>query len=128
MIAYMKIAVPLAFFLLFQGCDTFTSDQKKIVASQAQPKLPPAPRPGLHRFVLTRAGDDVAFDTQPGQICRTWEWQPVGSVGRPDPATGGLPERKAGEFAPTCLFLYQTYPSGVGSAYEAPEQSATGGQ
>ena len=41
---------------------------------------PAAPKPPLHRFILTRypADASVAFDTQTGQICKTWEWQPVG--------------------------------------------------
>lgn len=126
MIAYMKIAVPLAFFLLFQGCDTSTDQTKK--SGPGQPRVVSAPRPGLHRFVLTRAGVDVAFDTQTGQICRTWEWTPTSAPSKPNPTTGMAPQRAVGEFAPTCLLLYQTYPSGVGSASEPTEQSATDGQ
>jgi hypothetical protein len=107
----LKVAAPIAVLLLAQqGCDTNASDKKKVVsAEKAKP-----PRPGLHRFVLTRLGVDIAFDTQTGQLCRTWEWQLGGAPSKPDPVTGTSPERRAGEYSPTCLSLYQQYPSGGG--------------
>jgi len=38
----------------------------------------------------------------------------VGTAATPDPATGGSPQRIIGEFSPTCLSLYEKYPSGDG--------------
>jgi hypothetical protein len=73
----------------------------------------------VHRFVLTRESGDVAFDTQTGQICRTWEWAPVGKAPKPDPESGNRAQRSFGEFTPTCLSLYQRYPSGVNNQSEA---------
>jgi hypothetical protein len=73
----------------------------------------------VHRFVLTRTDYDVAFDTQTGQICRTWAWQPLGKPAKPDPESGNAPQRKFGEYAPTCLSLYQTYPSGTNPESES---------
>lgn len=107
----MNAVTPIALFLLLQSCDS--KEQKKSV-----------PRPGLHRFTLTRLGADVAFDTQTGQICRTWDWKPVGAVTAD--VSGNLPERKAGEFAPTCLSLYEKFPSGNTSVQA--EQAPTDGQ
>ena len=103
--------------LMSVGCDNLNrkQDQKKdTIASKPKPK---APRTPLHRFVLTRA-EDVAFDTQTGQICRTWTWQPVGKAPAPDPVTGGAPSRKFGEFAPLCLDIYTLYPSGFEESLE----------
>ena len=88
--------------------------------------LPPrtSQRPGLHRFQLTRLGVDIAFDTQTGQLCRTWKWEPLAPETKT--AQGKMPERKPGEFAPTCLSLYQKYPSGTGadSQVEQPDAGA----
>lgn len=67
-----------------------------------------------HRFVLTKFDGGVAFDTQTGQICKTWEWQPIGEPAKAD-ANGNRAQRAFGEFAPTCLSLYQEYPSGTDS-------------
>jgi hypothetical protein len=53
----------------------------------------------------------VAFDTQTGQICRTWDWQPIGAPSKTDPVSGNTPQRSFGEFAPTCLSLYKDFPS-----------------
>ena len=114
----MKFFVPLAFFVVIQqqSCGFGdSSNQKKPVA---EPKAA-QPRPGLHRFVLTR-NTDIAFDSQTGQICKTWDWSPSGKEPTPDPLTGRMPQRMAGEFAPTCLSLYQSYPSGVGVDLPVP--------
>ena len=61
------------------------------------------------RFELVEHNADVAFDAQTGQLCKTWEWQPVGKPGKVDPETGTAPQRTLGEFAPTCLSLYISY-------------------
>ncbi len=98
--------------LILGGCSPAAQTQRK-----TDPPEPKSQRPGLHRFVLTRAGVDVAFDTQTGQICRTWEWAPTGPA--PKPASDFPRQRESGEFAPTCLSLYQTFPSGVGTELPA---------
>jgi hypothetical protein len=137
----MKVAAPLALLLLFQGCDVPAPDQKKATAPHETPE---ASRPEPHRFILMASGVDVAFDTQTGQICRTWDWESLegqvkakpeirttpegtkytidevpqgGPAKRLGPATAaGSSQRKVGEFAPTCLSLYKTLRSGGGVA------------
>ena len=105
-----RTAVLLASLALIpmSGCDNFISAQKKPVAATAKRG------PAIHRFTLTRGTSDVAIDSQTGQICRTWDWQVLGKASKPDPLTGNVPERKWGELAPTCLSLYQQFPSGSG--------------
>lgn len=93
--------------LFLSGCDD--------LANQAgYEKSPAKKQPSLstptHRFVPYSHNDDIAFDTQTGQMCRTWDWSPVAPVARATPE-GGFPERKAGEFAPTCLTLFKQYPT-----------------
>jgi hypothetical protein len=90
------------------GCDQFTpTTPTKPVAATKQNRVP------VHRFVLTRNDFDVAFDTQTGQLCRTWGWVPLGKPAKPDPETGNSPQRQFGEMTPTCLSLYQQFPSGM---------------
>lgn len=118
-----KATLQIVTLLLFtaSGCDQLNPpDRNKAALAQ---KAKSAPRPPLHRFVLTRDAD-VAFDTQTGQICRTWPWQPTGQTAKPDPASGNVPQRQLGEFAPTCLDLYRLYPSGPddGTPTSADEQ------
>lgn len=93
------------------GCDLLNQAQTPPAKKAESQASIPERRMPVRRFVLTRLDDDVAFDTQTGQICRTWDWQPTGKAAQPDPTTGGMPQRKYGEFAPTCLSLYQEYPS-----------------
>lgn len=113
----MRFEIAFAVLALLQqsGCEF----QDKKGASTK----PSVQRPPLHRFVLTRYPIDagVAFDTQTGQICRTWEWQPGGKAATPDPDNGTTPQRQTGEFAPTCLSLYQKYPSGPGEGIQTVE-------
>jgi hypothetical protein len=81
-------------------------------------------RPPLHRFVLTRFPTDagVAFDTQTGQICRTWEWVPSGpNVSLDILSRAKKSDIRIGEFAPTCLSLYEKYPSGPGDGTSVTE-------
>jgi hypothetical protein len=89
--------------------------------------------------VLAGTGPDAAFDTQTGQLCRTWDWQlkegeivpkpkmqptsdgvqftdvpTVDPKAKPHAQTGvGL--TPPGQFSPTCLSLYQApvVPSGL---------------
>jgi hypothetical protein len=69
----------------------------------------------VHRFVITR-DSGLALDTQTGQLCRTWEWVPSGKQ-RLD-ADGNPIPRNYGEFTPTCLSVYEQYPSGKDSQTE----------
>src|SRR5437879_4640274 len=64
-----------------------------------------------HRFVMTKFDGGVAFDTQTGQICKTWVWEATGKPQKADTSGNVLP-RTFGEFSPTCLSLYEKYPSG----------------
>lgn len=59
-----------------------------------------------HRFTLADPVKDVAFDTQTGQLCRTWDWTPA----KPDERDAGR-EVKLGQFTPTCVSLYEKYPT-----------------
>ena len=105
----------LPFLLLLltpAGCDQLNP---KATGSKAKPtKETP-----VHRFVLTRTDEGVAFDTQTGQLCRTWDWKPVAKPSKPDPESGAVPQRSFGEFAPTCLYLYEQYPSKANTQSEA---------
>lgn len=86
---------------------------------------PPANRAPVHRFTLTRGDGGVAFDTQTGQICKTWEWVPVGKTPTEDTNAGGR-QRIFGEFAPTCLSLYTIYPTGSSDNFEfIPDDTST---
>lgn len=93
--------------LMLQGCPPQNTEK---TALQKQERTPQTP---THRFQITR-DIDLAFDTQTGQLCKTWEWQPLG----PKPKAsdeGRAPQRMPGEFTPTCLSLYERYPTGVDS-------------
>lgn len=72
-----------------------------------------------HRFVLAQPLKDVAFDTQTGQLCRTWDWQPVAAENAAG-KNGLIPERRTGEFTPTCLSIYEQSPT-VGNSHDADE-------
>lgn len=104
----------LAMLLPTIGCENPDSNhsQKKAAEPKTKSARPSTQRQPLHRFVLTRISADVAFDTQTGQICRTWDWQPI-QAAKPDPVTGTQPQTKLGQFAPTCLSLYNEFPSGT---------------
>jgi hypothetical protein len=116
----MRFAVTLAALVMAQqsGCDSSGTKPAPTPAVKTVAAKPP-----LHRFILPRfpADDGVAFDTQTGQICKTWGWQPVGKAATPDPVTGNSPQRIIGEFAPTCLSIYEKYPSGVGDSVATTE-------
>lgn len=113
----MKALIVLVFFVLtVSGCDQLTTS-----ANSSQPKKKvsvkrPVP---VHRFVQSTYNSDVAFDTQTGQICKTWAWTPIGQVAKPDPVTGNMPQRALGEFAPTCSSIYLNSPSQI---YELEEE------
>lgn len=113
----MRFVVTLAVLALVQQNSCDSSTPKPAPKPAAVPKAP------LHRFILTRFPNDsgVAFDTQTGQICKTWEWAPGGKTADPDPVTGTTPQRVIGEFAPTCLSLYVKYPSGPGDSVATTE-------
>jgi hypothetical protein len=93
----------LTLALSFSACD----DLKKPVITVKNPDqdehFP------TRRFEIVSHDADVAFDTQTGQLCKTWDWQPIGKPGKVDPESGASPQRKLGEFAPTCLSLYISF-------------------
>jgi hypothetical protein len=94
--------------LALSGCGALSH----IGEDKQTPTKQTATRP-LHRFTLVEIPGDrsgVAFDTQTGQICRTWEWKPMAEP-QFDDKTGRAPQTIPGQFAPTCLSLYQAYPS-----------------
>jgi hypothetical protein len=93
--------------LLFQN--ECPSEKKSPSQPHPVPRLQTGSHP-THRFVLAQPLKDVAFDTQTGQLCRTWDWQAGGYETSPD-KNGLVPERKVGQFAPTCLSIYQQSPT-----------------
>ena len=98
------------------GCDQLNPS-----ANKSSPKTQAARenRVPVHRFVLTRYDPGVAFDTQTGQLCRTWDWKLIGKPAKPDEQSGTAPQRSVSEPTPTYLSLYQQYPSGVNPQSEA---------
>jgi hypothetical protein len=104
------ILVGLGF--LFSGCEEFQQPKP------ANTKIVKESRVPVRRFILTKYDADVAFDTQTGQLCKTWEWQPMAKLTPQQEASGVHPPRALGEFSPTCISLYSQYPSGVGTTTE----------
>jgi hypothetical protein len=66
----------------------------------------------------------VAFDTQTGQLCRTWDWSTTGAKATPD-KNGIVPQQATGELTPTCISLYKQYPTGP-NGESVPEQTDAG--
>lgn len=109
----------LAVAALSLSCDEYEIRKKQSPTPVTKPKATHA----IHRFAMTRYDGGVAFDTQTGQICKTWGWQPTGKAAAVDPISGMTPQRAFGEFAPTCLSLYSEYPSGDDATIEVtPDQ------
>ena len=52
----------------------------------------------------------LAFDTQTGQLCRTWDWAPTGKA-MPNPITGKLGQAADGESTRTCQNVYRSEPT-----------------
>jgi hypothetical protein len=101
------------------GCDDMAKGFGYVPAKpDTRPRAKQERLSPTHRFILTRYGANVALDTETGQLCRTWDWQPTGKGVKTDPFTGANPERMFGEFTPTCLLLYQQYPT-MGSSNDA---------
>jgi hypothetical protein len=112
----MNKTTPIVLFVLFLlpiiGCDDIAKQAGYVPAkTSAKPTPAPAPRHPIHRFVLTQFGGGVALDTQTGQICKTWDWEPLGKEPAPDPVSGNVAPRAFGEFSPTCISLYNSYPT-----------------
>lgn len=73
-----------------------------------------APHP-IHRFTLLQgAAGGVAFDTQTGQICRTWDWKPLKDA---RPVEGKMPSVAVGDYSATCLSFYTQYPNAQSGQY-----------
>src|ERR1700746_357638 len=97
---------------LLSGCDDIAKGLGYVpTKAEAAKQTKPDHRPPTHRFVLAEHHADIAFDTVTGQLCRTWDWSLQGSHPKVDPSTGTTPQRAEGEFAPTCLYLYEKSPS-----------------
>jgi hypothetical protein len=90
------------------GCEDITEQFGDTPKPKQQEQRTSSP---THRFVLTTRDVDLTFDTPTGQLCKTWGWTPVAPPEKPASGTGIIPERKPGEFAPTCLALFQQYPT-----------------
>jgi hypothetical protein len=112
----MNISRPYVILLglcfLASGCEEFQQSR------QPQAKIAKESRVPVRRFILTKFNADVAFDTQTGQLCKTWEWTPLGKELPTDKNTGARAPRTLGEFSPTCVSLYKDFPSGTGTTSE----------
>jgi len=113
---FSAFSFALLFLSMTVGCDDIAKgfgyvSAKAIQQAKREPATP------THRFATMNFGADVGFDSQTGQICRTWDWKPLGKGAKPDAETGETPQRKFGEFTPTCLSLYQQYPSASYPSY-----------
>ena len=99
------------------GCDDVMkkNDTKQKSQVVKQNRVP------VHRFVSTRELS-LALDTQTGQLCRTWDWSLSGK--QKFDADGNPVPRTYGEFTPTCLSVYEQYPSGVDAQGGAISDSA----
>ena len=101
--------------LLLSGCEDFPIVTKlEKPQTQAITKLNRVP---VHRFILTKYNADVAFDSQTGQLCRTWAWIPTAKH-TPEQELKGIP-LSMGEYSPTCLDLYKQFPSGSATSSES---------
>jgi hypothetical protein len=102
-----------AAMILLDACDDIAKNFGYIPARNVK-QFPKRERPTpTHRFILTRSGAEVALDTQTGQLCRTWDWQPAGKT-KSYPESEVNPQRILGEYAPACLSIYQQYPTVAG--------------
>jgi hypothetical protein len=103
---YLQLTVLLLTLSLLVGCDDIAKQfgSQKPVSTKHQSRIPTPP----HRFVLAQGHTDIAFDTQTGQLCRTWDWAPVAPEQKP--SNGLIPQRLPGELTPTCLSLFTEYP------------------
>lgn len=109
----MKILLALLYLLCLTGCDQLSANPQPV------PKKTRAAKRSVpvHRFVQESFDPAVAFDTQTGQICRTWAWQPAAPVAKYEP-DGTHAQRSLGEFAPTCASIYLSSPSQIGDVDE----------
>lgn len=102
--------IALAALSLNLGCDALSNQvgtsQRSPEKRQTQGFTAPT-----RRFVLVEHNMNVAFDTQTGQLCRTWDWTPFNPPQKASPTTGVTPQQAAGQFSPTCLSLYQKFPT-----------------
>lgn len=87
--------------LFLSGCDQLNPPPKPVKKANTTHRT-------SHRFVQLTLRPDLAFDTQTGQLCKTWEWSPTGSIDPKHPEA----QRTYGEFAPTCLSVYTGFMSG----------------
>jgi len=105
-------AILVGLVFLLAGCEELQQPKT------AKTKIVTENRVPVRRFILTKYDADVAFDTQTGQLCKTWEWEPIAKLTPQQEASGVHPSRALGEFSPTCISLYKQYPSGTGTTSE----------
>jgi hypothetical protein len=104
-------AVGLTVTLLFiAGCDDLAKEFGYQKAEPVKSQQQPSASTPTHRFTANPHNVDLAFDTQTGQLCRTWDWSPIAPEVKPN-AQGGVPQRMVGELTPTCLSLFKQYPT-----------------
>jgi hypothetical protein len=107
-----SLVILLGFCFFSAGCEDLLQQKPAKIKVVKESRVP------VRRFIPTR-DMDVAFDTQTGQLCKTWEWVPTAKL-TPQQETSGIhPERSPGEFAPSCVSLYKNFPSGTGTTSEA---------
>jgi len=112
MIGRLGAALLLIALIPLIGCDDLAKEFGYAPVSKT-PKLSKqsANASPSHRFVLSRV-INVGFDTQTGQLCRTWDWEPIRPA-QMNPKTGETPEALPGDQTPTCFSLYQKYPTRI---------------
>lgn len=96
---------------LSAGCDELLQQKPTKTKIVKENRVP------VRRFILTR-GMDIAFDTQTGQLCKTWQWEPTAKLTPQQESSGVHTQRVPGEFAPACVTLYKDFPSGTGTTSE----------
>jgi len=108
----MKAIFCLLLCLILSGCDNLTSTTPKKNPFGHVVKRPVP----VHRFVQNTYNPDIAFDTQTGQICKTWDWQSANPAKAN--ADGTQRQRVSGEFSPTCASIYLSSPSQIAEVEE----------
>ena len=93
----------MSFLFSSSGCDEFQQAQQKPKPVKSQTVI--ENRVPVRRFILTKYNADVAFDTQTGQLCKTWEWEPTAKLTPQQEASGVHPARAMGEILADMYFV-----------------------
>jgi hypothetical protein len=79
--------------LLLSGCEEFPITTKPATSKTVKvPPLAKESRVPVRRFILTKYDAGVAFDSQTGQLCRTWEWALVNKPAAKADESGNVPQ------------------------------------